>query len=139
MCLAVLRRGSDALASTLFPRSLWGVVPFAFRFPFSPLSSSVSFPTYSLAVLSNVPDIGERRARLTSLQNQLEALVGPQLVEALSSHDQTDVRFCLTIFADMNRQSRVETYYAGCCKNRIMQLWKECADSPDRTMLQVQQ
>lgn len=81
----------------------------------------------SLAVLSNVPDYEERRARLASLHNQLEALVGPRLVEALASRRLPDTKFCLTIFADMNRHGRIDTYYNGCIKARVADLWRDCS------------
>lgn len=90
----------------------------------------------SLAVLSNVPDFEERRARLTSLQNQLEARVGPRLVEALAARNLVDTRFCLTVFADMNRQSRVETYYSGCIKSRVQNIWRDCSGANQADLIQ---
>jgi hypothetical protein len=80
----------------------------------------------SLVIFQNTPEYEERRKLLTELQNQLEATVSPQLVNALNQHDISACQKFYQIFSQIGRKKDFSNYYYGSRKAPLVKMW-QCA------------
>ena len=64
-----------------------------------------------------------RRALLTSLANQLEAAVSPDLVRAVTAGDVESCKSLYAIFVDIERESEFRNYYYGARRSSIVDMW----------------
>ncbi|KAL4063959.1 oligomeric Golgi complex subunit 7 [Scleroderma yunnanense] len=64
-----------------------------------------------------------RRALLTSLANQLEAAVSPDLVRAITAGDVESCKSLYAIFVDIERESEFRNYYYGARRSPIVDMW----------------
>lgn len=64
-----------------------------------------------------------RRALLTSLANQLEAAVSPDLVRVITAGDVESCKSLYAIFVDIERESEFRNYYYGTRRSAIVDLW----------------
>lgn len=64
-----------------------------------------------------------RRALLTSLANQLEAAVSPDLVRAITANDVESCKSLYAIFVDIERESEFRNYYYGTRRVPIVETW----------------
>jgi len=78
----------------------------------------------SLVIFQNTPEYEERRKLLTELQNQLEATVSPQLVNALSQHDIGACQKFYQIFSQIGRKKEFSNYYYGSRKAPLVKMWQ---------------
>ncbi|KAI6013212.1 Golgi complex component 7-domain-containing protein [Pisolithus microcarpus] len=66
-----------------------------------------------------------RRALLTSLANQLEAAVSPDLVRAITANDVESCKSLYAIFVDIERESEFRNYYYGTRRVPIVETWNQ--------------
>ncbi|KAI6147915.1 oligomeric Golgi complex subunit 7 [Pisolithus tinctorius] len=66
-----------------------------------------------------------RRALLTSLANQLEAAISPDLVRAITTNDVELCKSLYAIFVDIERESEFRNYYYGTRRTPIMEAWNQ--------------
>ncbi|CAB4418945.1 unnamed protein product [Rhizophagus irregularis] len=78
----------------------------------------------SLVIFQNTPEYEERRKLLTELQNQLEATVSPQLVNALNQHDISACQKFYQIFNQIGRKKDFSNYYYGSRKAPLVKMWQ---------------
>ncbi|GET02792.1 conserved oligomeric Golgi complex subunit 7 [Rhizophagus clarus] len=78
----------------------------------------------SLVIFQNTPEYEERRKLLTELQNQLEATVSPQLVNALNQHDISACQKFYQIFDQIGRKKDFSNYYYGSRKAPLVKMWQ---------------
>ncbi|CAG8566907.1 3587_t:CDS:2 [Funneliformis caledonium] len=78
----------------------------------------------SLVIFQNTPEYEERRKLLTELQNQLEATVSPQLVNALNQHDIGVCQKFYQIFSQIGRNKDFCNYYYGSRKAPLVKMWQ---------------
>ncbi|CAI2178768.1 369_t:CDS:2 [Funneliformis geosporum] len=78
----------------------------------------------SLVIFQNTPEYEERRKLLTELQNQLEATISPQLVNALSQHDIGACQKFYQIFSQIGRKKDFCNYYYGSRKAPLVKMWQ---------------
>ena len=64
-----------------------------------------------------------RRALLTSLANQLEAALSPDLVRAVTACDVESCKSFYTIFVDIEREGEFRNYYYGTRRTSIVETW----------------
>ncbi|KIK93765.1 hypothetical protein PAXRUDRAFT_120984, partial [Paxillus rubicundulus Ve08.2h10] len=64
-----------------------------------------------------------RRTLLTSLANQLEAALSPDLVRAVTAGDVQSCRSFYPIFVDIERESEFRNYYYGTRRSAIVEMW----------------
>ncbi|KAF9238379.1 oligomeric Golgi complex subunit 7 [Melanogaster broomeanus] len=64
-----------------------------------------------------------RRSLLTSLANQLEAAVSPDLVRAVTACDVESCRSFYAIFVDIEREGEFRNYYYGTRRSVIVEMW----------------
>ena len=64
-----------------------------------------------------------RRALLTSLANQLEAALSPDLVRAVTACDVGSCRSFYAIFVDIEREGEFRNYYYGTRRSSIVEAW----------------
>ncbi|RIA92149.1 oligomeric Golgi complex subunit 7, partial [Glomus cerebriforme] len=78
----------------------------------------------SLVIFQNTPEYEERRKLLTELQNQLEATISPQLVNALNQHDISACQKFYQIFNQIGRKKDFSNYYYGSRKAPLVKMWQ---------------
>lgn len=66
-----------------------------------------------------------RRALLTSLANQLEAALSPDLVRAVTACDVESCKSFYTIFVDIEREGEFRNYYYGTRRSSIVEAWSK--------------
>ena len=64
-----------------------------------------------------------RRALLTSLANQLEAALSPDLVRAVTACDVESCKSFYAIFVDIEREGEFRNYYYGTRRSPIVEAW----------------
>ncbi|KAH0834017.1 oligomeric Golgi complex subunit 7 [Lanmaoa asiatica] len=64
-----------------------------------------------------------RRALLTSLANQLEAALSPDLVRAVTACDVESCKSFYAIFVDIEREGEFRNYYYGTRRSSIVETW----------------
>lgn len=64
-----------------------------------------------------------RRALLTSLANQLEAAVSPDLVRAITNGDVELCKSLYAVFVDIDRETEFRNYYYGIRRSHIVETW----------------
>ncbi|KIJ60451.1 hypothetical protein HYDPIDRAFT_47172, partial [Hydnomerulius pinastri MD-312] len=64
-----------------------------------------------------------RRALLTSLANQLEAALSPDLVRAVTASDVESCRSFYSIFVDIEREAEFRNYYYGTRRSAVVEMW----------------
>eukprot|EP01135_Chromosphaera_perkinsii_P008698 Nk52_evm31s1444 gene=Nk52_evmTU31s1444 len=78
----------------------------------------------SLSRLTNVPDYEERKKRLDGLENKLEAMMSPLVVESLNNHSTEKAKEYFKIFEEMGRKDEMRKYYFRCHKSQALKSWK---------------
>ncbi|TFY83262.1 hypothetical protein EWM64_g736 [Hericium alpestre] len=81
----------------------------------------------SLTLFQKTPDFEQRRALITSLQNQLEASLSSSLVAAINSQDISLCRTHYTIFHDIQRDAEFRSYYYGSRRSALMSMWQDAS------------
>ncbi|KAI9571854.1 oligomeric Golgi complex subunit 7 [Boletus coccyginus] len=66
-----------------------------------------------------------RRALLTSLANQLEAALSPDLVRAVTACDVESCKSFYAIFVDIEREGEFRNYYYGTRRSPIVEAWNK--------------
>ncbi|KAG8215266.1 Golgi complex component 7-domain-containing protein [Butyriboletus roseoflavus] len=66
-----------------------------------------------------------RRALLTSLANQLEAALSPDLVRAVTACDVESCKSFYAIFVDIEREGEFRNYYYGTRRSSIAEAWSK--------------
>ena len=66
-----------------------------------------------------------RRALLTSLANQLEAALSPDLVRAVTACDVESCRSFYAIFVDIEREGEFRNYYYGTRRSTMVEAWSK--------------
>ncbi|KAN0079991.1 Conserved oligomeric Golgi complex subunit 7 [Tylopilus felleus] len=66
-----------------------------------------------------------RRALLTSLANQLEAALSPDLVRAVTASDVESCKSFYAIFVDIEREGEFRNYYYGTRRSSIAETWSK--------------
>ncbi|KAJ3355703.1 hypothetical protein HDU83_002708 [Entophlyctis luteolus] len=82
----------------------------------------------SLVLLQGTPEWEERRTLLHNLQNQLEALISPALMDAFTNHDLKLVKEYQTVFDQIHRPNEFLSYYFKSTKGPILAFWKKVYD-----------
>ena len=80
-----------------------------------------------------------RRALLTSLANQLEAAVSPDLVRAITAGDVESCKSLYAIFVDIERESEFRNYYYGARRSFIVDMWNRALIEGEATSTEVGQ
>ncbi|KAG6374006.1 oligomeric Golgi complex subunit 7 [Boletus reticuloceps] len=110
------------------------------------LSASARLMPVSAARTATTPSTSSggvhepRRALLTSLANQLEAALSPDLVRAVTACDVESCKSFYAIFVDIEREGEFRNYYYGTRRSSIVEIWSKAAiegesgssDSSDR-------
>ncbi|KAI6030293.1 Golgi complex component 7-domain-containing protein [Pisolithus marmoratus] len=66
-----------------------------------------------------------RRALLTSLANQLEAAISPDLVRAITANDVESCKSLYAIFVDIEREGEFRNYYYGTRRTALVEMWNQ--------------
>ena len=66
-----------------------------------------------------------RRALLTSLANQLEAALSPDLVRAVTASDVESCKLFYAIFVDIEREGEFRNYYYGTRRSAVVESWSK--------------
>ena len=96
----------------------------------SRLSASARLLPVSVRTVSSPGTSGvhePRRALLTSLANQLEAALSPDLVRAVTACDVDSCKSFYAIFVDIEREGEFRNYYYGTRRSSIVEAWNKAA------------
>ncbi|KAG6331049.1 hypothetical protein ID866_8041 [Astraeus odoratus] len=100
----------------------------------SRLSASAKLMPAARAVAGPAGAVQEpRRALLTSLANQLEAAVSPDLVRAITAGDVESCKFLYNIFVDIERESEFRNYYYGTRRTPVVETWSRAVVEGEST------
>ncbi|VDN27907.1 unnamed protein product [Dibothriocephalus latus] len=102
----------------------------------------------SIAYMESIPDFEDRLALLNSTKDRLEALVAPQFMELLDTHDFSEedtsrldaLRRLIAIFAAVRRSDVAVRYYTSWFSSRLNSLWElpwERSPSDDSTGIHI--
>ncbi|KAF8130368.1 Golgi complex component 7-domain-containing protein [Boletus edulis] len=95
------------------------------------LSASARLMPVSAARTATTPSTSSggvhepRRALLTSLANQLEAALSPDLVRAVTACDVESCKSFYAIFVDIEREGEFRNYYYGTRRSSIVEIWSK--------------
>ena len=102
----------------------------------SRLSASARLmPVSARTVTTPGPSAGmhePRRALLTSLANQLEAALSPDLVRAVTACDVESCKSFYAIFVDIEREGEFRNYYYGTRRSSIVEAWSKAVIEGER-------
>ncbi|GJJ13372.1 hypothetical protein Clacol_007624 [Clathrus columnatus] len=77
----------------------------------------------SMVVFHNTAEFENRRALMTSLQNQLEASLSSALVAAINSKDLASCKNYYSVFSNIQREGEFRNYYNGSRRTPLIELW----------------
>jgi hypothetical protein len=77
----------------------------------------------SLVLLVGTPEYEERRALLISLRNQLEAALGPKLLEAFQAHQEVEALACQRLFEKIHRKDEFVGYFYKARRPVVVDFW----------------
>ncbi|XP_014248719.1 conserved oligomeric Golgi complex subunit 7 [Cimex lectularius] len=101
------------------------------------IASKVISMQQSLVVLANCADFDDRKLKLESYKNTLEAIASPQVVKAFTSKSIEESKKFVEIFSGMEKLPQLIRYYAKCEKDSLCQEWTKLVDfDQDRTVLE---
>ncbi|KAH7882145.1 Golgi complex component 7-domain-containing protein [Phlebopus sp. FC_14] len=92
-------------------------------------ASARSIPVSARTALVPPPSAGAahepRRALLTSLANQLEAALSPDLVHAVTAGDIQSCKSSYAVFVDIEREGEFRNYYYGTRRSTLVEMWSQ--------------
>ncbi|XP_018497608.1 conserved oligomeric Golgi complex subunit 7 [Galendromus occidentalis] len=77
----------------------------------------------SLNTLKSAPDYQQKNQTLESIKNRIEANMAPRLVSAVNSMLEEDAARWFILFGKIGMEKQAFSYYQGCIKTRLQELW----------------
>ncbi|XP_022659391.1 conserved oligomeric Golgi complex subunit 7-like isoform X2 [Varroa destructor] len=77
----------------------------------------------SLDTLRSAPDFAQKSQTLERIKNRLEASMAPRLVSAVNSVMEEDAARWFILFGKIGLEKQALSYYQGCIKARLQELW----------------
>lgn len=78
---------------------------------------------HSLKVLHDIPEFTSKEKELEKLQERLDIMIKPQLMQALEKHKIEESIEFVKIYSKINRMEQLLTSYYACRKAPIEQYW----------------